>query len=146
MKKLLFSTLIAVSLISSAFGAPVKKVNYRISSAFEATFPHVTNVEWDVTAAYAKATFVLNNKNTEAFYNPEGEFIGTSQAINVDELPTAVKRTFAKKYGTYTVKEAIQFEGNEETSYFISAENDKKSIILKVVGSTLSVLKVNEKA
>jgi hypothetical protein len=74
---------------------------------------------------------------TEALYSAEGEFIGTNQAITLEELPVNAKRAFAKKYEGYTVKEAIRFEGSQESAYYISAENDKGSVILKVEGSGL---------
>jgi len=41
-------------------------------------------------------------------------------------------RAFAKKFEGYTVKEAIYFEGTEESAYFISAQNEKGSVIFKV--------------
>jgi hypothetical protein len=81
------------------------------------------------------ATFTLNNVRTQALYTPEGEFIGTNQAINLEELPVRAKREFAKKYDGYTVKEAIRFEGSQESAYYISAENEKGSVILKVEDS-----------
>ncbi len=54
---------------------------------------------------------MLNNVRTQALYTPAGEFIGTNQAITLDELPVAAKRTFAKKYQGYTVEQAIRFTG-----------------------------------
>jgi hypothetical protein len=48
------------------------------------------------------------------------------------ELPVNSKRQFAKLFAGYNVKEAIRFEGFDETSYYISGENEKESVILKV--------------
>ena len=62
----------------------------------------------------------------------KGKFIGTNQAITLEDLPVNAKRAFAKKYEGYTVKEAIRFEGSQESAYYISAENEKGSVILKV--------------
>ncbi len=56
------------------------------------------------------------------------------------------KRSFAKRFDDYTVKEAIRFEGTEEGAYFISAEDDKKAVILKVSDNDeVSVMKVSGK-
>ena len=145
MKKVLFATLIAISLISSAFAGPAKKVTYFVKSAFETAFPNATEVEWKVTADYTKASFVRDDVRNEAFYDPQGNFIGKSHAISLEKLPTTIKSSFAKKYGSYTVSEAIQFEGVEETAYFISAENEKQSVVLKVANGDISFFKVTEK-
>jgi hypothetical protein len=148
MKKLLLTALIAVSLISSSFAAsPVndKKVSSIITSSFGRYFRNVSNVNWDVTPNFAKATFVNNDVTTEAFFDLNGDFIGSSRAITLDKLPTAAKRTFAKRYADYTVKEAIEFNGSTESAYYISAENEKQSVILKVVDNTLEVYKVTTK-
>lgn len=145
MKKLLFTAFIAVSLMSSAFCAANKEVNYFVSKSFKNDFPDVTKVEWTVASSYSKATFVVNEERTEAFYKPNGEFIGTSHAISLDDLPITAKRSFAKNYINYTVKEAIKFEGIEETAYFISAENENRSVVLKVIDNRISVYTISGK-
>lgn len=132
MKKLFFSTLLAISLASSAFAAETKKVSSAATNTFAADFKKATEITWSVTDEYAKATFVLNNQKMEAFYNVNGEIIGTSTHAIIEDLPVHAKRSFAKKFNGYTVKEIIHFDGTEETAYYISAENDKETVILKV--------------
>ena len=132
MKKLFMSALIAAAVSLSSFAAEGTKVNYSVRSNFESQFGNVSDVKWSSGDNYTKATFVLNNVRTEALYSTAGEFIGTNQAIALEELPVNAKRTFAKKYSNYTVKEAVRFEGTENSAYFIAAENEKGSVILKV--------------
>jgi hypothetical protein len=88
-------------------------------------FKHASDVTWTSEENYAKATFKWNNISTEAVYTPEGDFIGSMQAITLEELPVNAKRKFAKKYEGYTVKEAIRFEGSKEKAYYISAEDGR---------------------
>lgn len=146
MKKLLLAAFVAVSIISSAFAAPSQTANYFVSNSFKQDFPFVSNVQWTISASFSKATFLLNNIKTEAFYKADGELIGTASAITLDELPTNAKRTFAKRYSScYIVKEAIKFEGVEETAYYISAADGKESVILKVLNSNMSVYIVSDK-
>ena len=72
--------------------------------------------------------------------------VGTSRAINLEELPVKARRAFAKKFDGYTVKQAIAFDGAEETAYYISAENEKEAVILKVDNSDgLSTFKRTKK-
>lgn len=132
MKKLLFSALFAIAIASSAFAAPSSNVNANILSHFKSSFHNATDITWTSKEDFAKATFTLDNIKMEAFYNATGDLIGTSKNIGMEELPVNAKRSFAKKFQNYTVKEAIHFEGVDETAYYISAENDVESVIVRV--------------
>lgn len=145
MKNFFIAALLAVTFISSAFAAPVKGTNYFVANSFKARFPNVLKVDWIETPDYAKATFLLGNVKTEALYQLDGTFIGTCQKIAVEDLPIAAKRSFAKRYADYTVKEAVKFESNEELAYFISAEDNTNSIVLKVVDKNLLAFTVSAK-
>ncbi len=146
MKKLFFTALLAAAVAASAFAADADKVNFVAVNHFKTSFKHASDVSWTSANNYVKATFVLNNIRTEALYTPEGDFIGTNTAIILDILPVRAKRTFAKKFDGYTVKEAIRFEGNEEGAYFISAENEKEAVIIKVNDNgQVSIMKSTKK-
>ena len=135
MKKIFISALLAITVAVSSFAAGENIVNSAALKNFKAEFKKASDVQWSSGENYTMATFTLNNVRTQALYTPEGEFIGTNQAINLEELPVRAKREFAKKYDGYTVKEAIRFEGSQESAYFISAENEKGSVIMKVEDS-----------
>ncbi|HEX8461930.1 MAG TPA: hypothetical protein VF623_10890 [Segetibacter sp.] len=132
MKKLFIIALLALSIGSSAFANTTAAISKTVINRFYAEYKDASNVSWSTTGNYAKASFTVDNKKMEAYYNTNGEVVATSTNISLDELPVNAKRTFAKKFAGYTVKEAIRFEGAEESGYYISAENDKLSIILKV--------------
>jgi hypothetical protein len=131
MKKLFIAALFAVSFMTSAF-ATGTKVSSAVLSNFKFQFKNVSDVDWKVGEGFAKATFVYNQVRTEAFYSPTGEMIGTSKGVTLDQLPVKAKRNFSKKYDGYNVTEAIRFDGTDEAAYYISAENEKESVIVKV--------------
>lgn len=131
MKKLLFAALLAVSLVTSAFAGGTN-VNVSVLNNFKSEFSKAANVSWVSKEDYAKATFTLDDVKMEAFYNVQGELIGTAKGISLDNLPVSAKRRFAKKYPGYTVKEVIYFEKSDDGAYFFSAENETESIIFKV--------------
>ena len=145
MKKLFIATLIVATFVTNAYAEPVK-VNRLVVSNFSAEFKDASQVSWASTSEYVKASFVSDRQKMEAFYTPSGEKIGTSRGIGIEELPTSAKRAFAKKYGNYNVKEAILFEGTEESAYFISAENDAENVIVKIFDDgSISVFKKTKK-
>lgn len=139
MKKLFIAALLAVTVSASAFA----NANTTLAAgSFKSEFRNASNVTWVTTADYTKASFTMDNQRMEAFYNADGEKIGTSKSVNLEELPLAAKRQFAKKYDGYTVKEAIRFTGTEESAYYISAQGEKGSVILKIEdNSNMTVLK-----
>lgn len=131
MKKVLLTTLLAITVVAGAF-AKDPKINSVVLATFKMEFKNVTDVSWAIRADYSKAAFILNNKKMEVFYDRHGVRIATSQSISLDELPVNAKRAFAKKFENYTAKEAIFFEGTEESAYYISGENEKNSVIFKI--------------
>ena len=141
MKKLLISAVLTVLIATSSFAANGKELNSKVVSNFSMEFKNAKNVTWKSTENFVKASFILNDKSMAAFYDLDGNMIGTSTDIAIDDLPTNAKRAFAKKYAEYTVKEAIQFEGVEETAYYIAAESENQTLLLKVsVEGFVSVL------
>lgn len=142
MKKLFFTALLAISASVSAFATDTNNANSAAVSNFENTFTKASEITWTTNKDYSKATFVLNSVRMEALYTLQGDFIGTTKGITLDELPVSAKRDFAKKYAGYTVTEAIRFEGIEEGAYFVSAKNEKETVVLKVSdGGLVSVVK-----
>jgi hypothetical protein len=131
MKNFLFATLLLITSASTAFADPIK-VNSSALYNFTSDFRNASNVNWVIEKEYSRAAFTFNSRKMEAFYNTRGEMIAHSKSITLDELPVNAKRTFAKKFEGYTVKEAILLEGLDENAYYISAENEKEMVILKV--------------
>ncbi len=139
MKKLLSTALIALFAISSSFAGTTTNVNRKVTQSFEWDFKGVQDVQWSTTNTYAIASFVQNNKGTKAYYTHGGELIGYASAVNLEELSAGAKRSFAKKYSSYRITEAIKFEKPEGSSYFISVEKDSEKLILQVDNGHVTV-------
>ena len=132
MKKLLFTALLILTVAAGAFAKDPNKISSTILKNFEAEYKNASKVSWVVRSDYSKAEFTLDNTKMEVFYNKNAEKIATSRSISLDELPVNAKRAFAKKFEGFTVKEAIFFDGIYETAYYISGENEKEAVILKI--------------
>lgn len=141
MKKLFFAILTILA-ATTAFAGNTNNKNEAILSKFKNSFREATNIEVTPKAEYVDILYTENREQTHAYYSLSGEFIGTSKAVAIDDLPTNAKRTFAKKYAGFIVKEAFRFEGENELAYYVSAEKDNQSVVLKVSeGGRLSVYK-----
>jgi hypothetical protein len=145
MKNFLFATVLLIALTTSAFADPTNVSSTTLWN-FHSEFKNASNVTWLVEKEFTKATFTLNDKKLTAFYTLTGDIIGTSTNITLDDLPINAKRIFAKKFDGFTVLEAIRFEGVDEGAYYISAENEKHVVILKVSDhSQVSIFKKTKK-
>lgn len=133
MKQLFITTLLALTFAITGFAKDDPgQENYYIANSFKTDFKGASNIDWTSKSEYAVANFTLNATKVQAIYNYQGELLAKSVNINLDDLPVKAKRVFAKKFENYTVKEAIRFEGMDEAAYYISAENDKEAVILKI--------------
>ena len=132
MKNFLITALLLFTIGVSAFAAAPEKVNATILSNFNSEFKKASDVSWLITNDYTKAMFTVANTKMEVYYNSEGDIIGTSKTIDLSELPVRVKRSFAKQFEGYNVNEAIFFDGFGEKAYYVSGEDEKEAVILKV--------------
>jgi len=140
MKKLFIAAIMVVTLTATAFATPVT-VNTRISSSFASEFASASNLTLAVNSNFSKAFFILDGKAMEAFYDLNGEKIGTSHAISVASLAKKAQTTIAVKYAGYKVTEAISFDkAGEGEQYYVSLENEKNKVVLEITaGGNVSV-------
>ena len=132
MKKLLLAALVVAGLGSSAFATDATKVSSKAQNSFEAKFGNATNVKWTPRESYNKVSFTLADEQVEAFFAIVGDLIGFSRKAAFKSLPLAAIQKIKKEYAGYTVKETIEFEQNEEKSFYVSLENGDKKQILEV--------------
>jgi hypothetical protein len=146
MKKLFFATLLAVTVAGSAFATEVNKVSSAVMSSFKNEFKQASDISWKTGEGFAKATFTLNNQQMEAFYNYNGQLIASDQYITFDQLAAEAQKSFSKKFGGYEVKQVIHFEGTEEEAYYVSAENEVETVVVKIdTRHELSIFKRTKK-
>jgi len=131
MKHVLITLTLAAAFTLKSF-AGNNTVNYMAEQHFTAAFKGATNVEWKVNADYVKAIFIYDGQKQEAFYDLNGKAIGTTKAVTVERLPENGLQTINKKYRNYKLVEAIEFNNDDETAYFVTVDSDTKTLILKI--------------
>jgi hypothetical protein len=133
MKKIFTAiAIIAFAATSSVFAADASNVSTKIKDAFANKFEGAKNINWKTNVNFVKATFELKGELVEAFYGLDGNIIGTSRSISLQNLPLDAQNEMDKKYSGYKTTESIVFEGVEETVYYVSLENEKQAVILKI--------------
>ncbi len=83
----------------------------------------------------------------KAYFDNDGEMVGTSIQTNLKALPIKAQLEIAKKYGDYSVTDAILYDDNNEQisdiilygtqmessdNYFVELKKDNRKVILEV--------------
>ncbi len=139
MKKLIFTVIVAVSLSLSASSQIAYPTNQNAIGNFESNFTNVSNVKWVVQETFTKAFFTQGGRNFQAYYDVAGDFIGTTNEVDMEDLPLFVKRAVEKNYSDYKVQDAFELVTQNTSAYFISIENDFNKLVLKVENGAISV-------
>jgi hypothetical protein len=129
MKKIIVTLAIAISTLG-AFAGEVK-VSSRVLDAFQSEFKTATEVNWTEGSNFYKATFVFNGQHVSAFYNTDGELMGTTRYISSLDLPINLQASLKRGYSNYWIADLFEVSNSEGTSYYITMENADSKIVLK---------------
>lgn len=116
----------------SSFAAGKEEVSLKVQEAFKKDFALVTGASWEKKNDFYFASFMLNEVQTSAAYNADGELVAVSRTIEIARLPLSVSMALAKKYEDFALPPTameLNFEG--QTTYYLVLENDRKIMNLK---------------
>ena len=125
-------TAIVMLFATSSFAMDGDNVTAKVKAAFENDFSKARQVNWKKDSDFYFASFQLNDVTVDAAYNEDGELIGLSRKIAIEQAPLAVSLSLSQKYSGYSIPEQafeVSFEG--QTSYYITADNGKQVVSLK---------------
>lgn len=123
------------------------EVSYSTREGFARDFPDATNVAFQKGQGMDEVRFTENNVDFTAFYDEQGELIGTTTEKKFDEIPLAAQKSIYKHYPEYLVNKVIMFDDNEyndsdmtlyeqefedQDNYFVELSKPGKTIILMV--------------
>jgi len=143
MKKVSIIALMVITIVSSVFAGDNNALNFKGADAFKKLYPHATKVVYEVKKDYTQVHFTWNNIDLQAFFDRQGELIGTSRNIAVSDLPLSYVRNINNAYEGYTITEAIEFDHAQNgMSYYVSVINGERAYVLNVAtDGTISVFK-----
>lgn len=79
-----------------------------------ADFKDAQNVEWKRVDTFDKATFTnKGGQKMTAFYDIEGNLVGTIQAKTFVDVPENAQKEIKKSYKDYTIGQVIFYDDNE---------------------------------
>ncbi|NCI46632.1 hypothetical protein [Sediminibacterium soli] len=134
MKKFFLLALTAIAAGTSAFAGPNTK-SARISDHFSSAFKNAQNVTWTTAEKYDQASFTVGAQKVDAYYDTDGELIGTIRGMDFDKLPQSAIETITTKYTfpEYRLTDCIEFTDRaSNTSYFVSFQNKKDTVVYEI--------------
>ncbi|MCW3465347.1 DUF1838 domain-containing protein [Chitinophaga nivalis] len=89
-------------------------VNEATRQRFEADFQPATDVVWQRTAHFDEVAFTNGEgKKLKAYYDGDGQLVGTTRAASFSELPPAAQQEIARHHTDYANAPVIFFDDNE---------------------------------
>jgi hypothetical protein len=150
MKTIGFMLLSAILLGNAACAQKISadKLPASVTSAFKATFPSVSKVNWEMENANEyEAAFKLNGDEVSANFDKTGKWIETETEIKVSALPAPVQSAINKDFAGFKIEEATKVESAKNGNTFeaeIKKGEESYDVLYMPDGKMLSKTKVEE--
>ena len=126
-----------------------EEVSFQTMQAFKSDFPDAKDVGYMVGTNFDEVVYSQGSKDYIAYYNINGELVGTTSHAHFNELPANAQKEITKHYLNkgYNTDRVILFDDNElvptdmwlyersfddEDNYFIELSNLNKKLVLQV--------------
>ncbi|MFL9483190.1 hypothetical protein ACI6Q2_10475 [Chitinophagaceae bacterium LWZ2-11] len=135
MKKLIITTVLALTVLGGAFANNNETLKFKGSDKFSSAYPMASNVKYKVTKDYTQVSFVVNGDVMTSFYSGDGNLIATSFHIALRKLPEAALETIKDKYtpAGYRITEAIEMDHEDNgLNYYVTLTGKDKKVVLEI--------------
>ena len=99
--------------------------------SFNSSFKNATEVNWTITATYAKADFAMNGQYVAAYYDITGKLIALTRNISSLQLPITLQASLKNSYENYWISDLFEVANDEGTYYYVTLENSDTKVVLK---------------
>lgn len=145
-KNLLILSLVLVGITGSSFAAsPLTgtspatvnpAINRFVLVSFNHQFASARDAKWESNKNFFKVSFQMDNEILFAYYSLEGDLLAISRYISPDQLPVQLLISLKKDYSGYWITDLFEIHINEDSSYYITLENESQRKVLKSVDSS----------
>lgn len=116
-------------------------------NTFITTFGNLPNVQWKREGTYDEVAFIKDGHPMKAYFDIEGELVGTTEPKTFADLPVKGQQEITKRYKDYKAGPVLFFDDNENNdtdmilygiqfddadNYFIEMTKGQKKIVLQV--------------
>ena len=136
MKKSILILGLVVSGITASFAHDRGDISNNVITSFSKDFANAREVRWDNTKDFVKATFSVDNQVMFAYYAVNGDLIAVTKYLSPAALPINQNSSLKKNYGNYWISDLFELNAGNESSYFVTLEDENTRLILKSVNSS----------
>ena len=123
------------------------KVSNISMKSFKTDFSNAKDVMWTRTPNYDIAAFTLKGKELKAYYDYDGQLVGTTQFKTIEDLPEKGQKVLNEKFKDFKIGQIMYFNNNEinrspmlmwgteivdRSSHFVELSNSSKKMIVYV--------------
>jgi len=133
--------------VGSVFAQDVK-VPAEIKAKFQALYPNVDEVKWDVEDSDFEVSFELEGDvDMSLLFNAKGNVVEVETALEEDDLPGVVEKSVENNFKGWEIKETAKIVRNGKTTFEAEFEKgDKKfDIIFSEDGTLIKKIEKNKK-
>ena len=127
---IVFSAILSVITATAFVGA--RPGGNPAEATFQKEFSGATHVKWNEGKDIISATFVLSDSRIIAYFNSEGELIGTERSVLFNQLPLNVIKEINNRYGDAPIFDIVEYTSGTETFYGMVADTPTKRLKLKI--------------
>jgi len=136
MKKIFLSlSLILTVAASTAYASDGTEPSPGLQETFKQEFPGAQNVSWSYQEGYQKATFILGDRRSLAFFDSNNELAGSVRDLFYEQLPLTVMKAADKKFPEADFTEVREINNADGTTYMLTVEWNSKKYRLKINSS-----------
>jgi hypothetical protein len=147
MKKLFLSLSLMLTVAGTVLANDKTNVNEQVQASFKKEFPGASLIEWNKPGEFYKATFMLWDHRTEAYFTEDGQLQGSMRSLFYNQLPLAVMTSINKRFEGAGILDINEINNTDGTSYTLLLEvNDKKYRVKADVSGGITEVKKLKKA
>ena len=145
-KNLLILALVLVGITGSSFAASSLTASSRATGnpdinrfvlvSFNHQFASAREARWETNKNFFKVSFQVDNQILSAYYSLDGDLLAISRYISPDQLPVQLLISLKKDYSGYWISDLFEIHINDDSSYYVTLENESQRKVLKSTDSS----------
>lgn len=116
-----------------------KEIPATVQNSFDRFFAQATEVNWEETTNWYKASFQLNGQYLTAYYAPDGRPIAISRNLTTSNLPLHLLGHLKQYMSNAWVSDLFELSSHGNTTYYVTLDNADETLTLVSDGNDWSV-------
>jgi len=113
---------------------------------FAKDFKEVAEPSWGESYQGYTASFSKNGIQSRIIYDRRGEWVSTIRYYGKDNLPSDIRQIIESDFGDYSIFIVTEVAVEDNVAYFVTLEDSKYFIRVKVLNGEMTVLEKTNKA